>query len=248
MAVRMHPMTYRIQYRRQAFFAGICIEFLNGGCDDLIAVKKGIMKRFYPIGFHLFKSIQNRQHVLGQPVATFSLHFLRHSVKSLRHCAGNTGQCITVTAERNSCANHIFKTVSFEECRNCFRHGFLAALHMMISRPDLITGSGQIIAKLMNDIVPDLVLRCPRSCHKDRTGRCFCAFYSFRMVVCHLCCQLCISPCFLNRTKQPSDRRYPHGRTISPASVRLWLPMRKQPVVEPSSVSGIRILFSPYPH
>ena len=133
----------------------------------------------------LIKMIHDLLHVFCHAALTFRHHPDRYTVKGLSNAPGNTCQSITVPAKRNSSTNDIFEIVPFKKCCDGFRYGFLTAFHMMVSRTDFVTGTAEIISEFADDIIADLFFGSMISCHEDRTGYCFCAFDSLRMVVCH---------------------------------------------------------------
>ena len=119
---------------------------------------------------------------------------------------------------------------------------------MMIFRSDLIAGSRQVITKFLNDILSNLIFCRTGSRHENCTGRRFSTFDTFRMIMRNFCRQLSEPSGLFNRIIKPSHRRHSHSRAISPATIRLRLPVSKQPVSEPSAVTRIRIISPPNSH
>ncbi len=186
------------------------------------------------------KPLHHVLHLSGQPLHPFFLQFFRNTVKRFRNAAGNACEGIAVAAEGDRRADHIFKILSFQKCRDSLRHGLLAAFHVMIIGPDLITGPGQVISGFPRDIFPDLLFRCTGPCKKDAGGRCFRASDSFRMVVRHFRCPPCHFPRPLYRFVKPTDGRYPHRRTVPPRIIWFRIVL-KDPVKKLTAVSGVRI-------
>ena len=89
---------------------------------------------------------------------TFPLQILWHTIVSFCNGTSDTGQGITIATQRNSGANDILKRISLKENGDGFRDGFLTGFYMVIIRSNFITGSAQIIAKLLLDIGFDFCL------------------------------------------------------------------------------------------
>ena len=96
--------------------------------------------------------------IRGQELLTFSFQILWHTIVPLCDGTGDTGQGITIAAQGNGGADDIFKTISRKESGDSFRYGFLAGFHMVVGGANFITGTAQIIAKLLLDIGLDLCL------------------------------------------------------------------------------------------
>ena len=120
-----------------------------------------------------------------QPFIAFLLKILRNAIEAFCNASRNRSQRITVTAQRDRIADHIFEGVSFQESGERLRDSFHAGLHMMVSWSDFITSAVQDIPEFFFHIVFDLLLAVSGSRQKNRTGSRFCAFYSFWMMVRH---------------------------------------------------------------
>lgn len=89
---------------------------------------------------------------------TFSLQVLWYSIEAFGNGTGDAGQCITVPTKGYSGANDILEGFPFQKGGDGFRDSFLAGFHMVVGGTNFITGTAQIIAKLLLDIGFDLRL------------------------------------------------------------------------------------------
>ena len=105
---------------------------------------------------------------LAAPTAALLPQFLRHAVERLSDTAGDSGEGVAVTAKGHRCAESVFKTCAFQKCNNSLRHGFLAALHMVIGRANLIAAATEIVAKLALHIRLDFRFSVTCASEKDR--------------------------------------------------------------------------------
>ena len=104
------------------------------------------------------KAAEDIRHVLREPAFALCLQDGGHAVKDLRDAPGDAGQGITIAAEGNGSPDDIFEIRPLQKGSDRFRHRLLAALIMIIARPDLVTGAGEVITELLHNVIPDLVL------------------------------------------------------------------------------------------
>ena len=195
----------------------------------------------------LIKPIQYGKHISWQALSALLNHSRGDTVKCLRNSASNAGQRVAVTAEGNCCANHVLKICTLQKCGSRFGHGLLAGLNMVILRSDLIAGAGKVISELGDDILLYFFLAAAVPRHEDGACRCLCAFDTLRMVMRHLCRQLCHAASLFQGVKQPACRRNTHGRAVAKAPIRLRV-LFTQPVIKHTAVSGVGIPLAPLLH
>ena len=80
----------------------------------------------------------------------------------------------------------VFKICAFQKCNNSLRHGFLAALYMMIGGTNLIAAAAEVIAKLALHIRFDFRFVVTCAGEKDGRGGGLCALDALLVVVGHL--------------------------------------------------------------
>ena len=247
MPILVHPLPYCLQHGRQPFPGCFSVEGTDGLLNQIVPVQKGIVELRLRRQFMLCETIKHRQHVLRQPIPAFGDHLVWNAVECFCDTPGDTGQRIAIAAEGNRRPDHVLKVSSLKERGDGLWHRFLAALHVVVGRPDFITGTGKVIAKLVDDIIPDLIL--PVSCpgKEDRAGRCLRAFDAFRMVMGDLCRQPSDPSRLIQRTVQPASGRYPHGRAVPVAAVGLRI-LCPQPTVKATAVPSAGIPLAPFTH
>ena len=74
--------------------------------------------------------------------------FLRYAVECLSDAASNGGEGVAVSAEGHHRAQRVFKICAFQKCNNGLRHGFLAALYMMVGGANFVAAAAEVVAKL----------------------------------------------------------------------------------------------------
>ena len=112
--------------------------------------------------------MQNLRQLRCQPLAALLPQFLRHAVESLSDAAGDGSKGVAVTAEGYRRAQRVFKICAFQKCNNSLRHGFLAALHMVIGGANLIAAATEVVAKLALRIRLDFRFSVTCAGEKDR--------------------------------------------------------------------------------
>lgn len=98
------------------------------------------------------KAAEDIRHVLREPAPALCLQDGRHAVKGLRDAPGDAGQGIAIAAEGNGSTDDIFEIRPLQKGSDRFRHRLLAALIVIIARPDLVTGAGEVITELLHNV------------------------------------------------------------------------------------------------
>ena len=193
------------------------------------------------------KAAEDIQHILREPALALSHQNCRYTIEGLRDAAGNTGQRVAVTAERDSRTDDVFKIRPFQESGDRFRHGLLAAFVMVVSRPNLIAGTGEIIAKFPHDVIPDFVFAVSGAGEEDGACRGLCAFDPLGVIVRDLCGQPCHVAGLSQCVKQPARGRDAHGRPVAIAAIGLGM-LGMKPMIKLPAIARVWILFPPFPH
>ena len=115
---------------------------------------------------------------------------------------------------------------------------------MMVVRPDLVTGPGQVIPVMLYNIISDLIPGLSVYGHKDGGCRGFRPLDAFRMVVGDLRCQPGHMEGLLKILLiEPRHRRNTHGRFVSVAVIGFWI-LLIEPYAEIHAETGQGICLS----
>ena len=267
----MHGGSDRLEAAGELFFGSVCGKLFQS-LFDLLASRKA---QFFALragsfrsecvlpGLHsggialsgllvilesVLKSVEHAAKVAWQAVPGLFLKVFGYPVKSLRHTAGDTGQCVAVTAQGDGVSDHILEALSFQKSDDRFRHRLLAGFHVVIVGADLIAGPVEVIAEGLRDRRLDLLLGNSVERHKDHGSRRLRAFHSFGMIV-----------GYLRRhgrdtehlpevlLAEPGRRRYAHGAPVSEAVIGFRV-ILVQPHAEFCPVSRKRISVAVFLH
>lgn len=102
--------------------------------------------------------IEHGNHVRLESPTALCFQLVRHTIISLSDTSGNACERIAVPTKRYCGTNDILKACALQKSRDGLRDGLLTALHVTIGWTDLIAGSGQVIAKLVDNIEAILIL------------------------------------------------------------------------------------------
>lgn len=111
---------------------------------------------------------------------------------------------------------------------------------MVIVRADLIAAAAEIVMEVLFNVGLNLCLGAAGTGQEDGRGNSFRTLDALGVVVGHICGESRHPAHGFQIVVQPSDRRNPHSRTVTPAIVGLGMPI-PEPPAEPSAITGMRI-------
>jgi len=171
----------------------------------------------------------------------------QRTVISFGHGAGDAGQGVAVTAQRNGIANGVFIRIGIKESNDRLRNGSLAGNIEPVGRPDAFHAALKVVSEAIGQLFLDqrLVVRAAGQEYGQRRG--LRPFDAFGMVVADLGRAPGFEQYGVHGVEGEADGADPHGRAIAPAAV--WPgSVRKQPLQECTAVAGMQVAAADFQH